>query len=284
MRSLLYKSAIRFFVHAPNALLSVLFCLAYPVYKRLHTQRAWGRVQKHLIKTGLCTRTTPRAVFNSLYWNYIDSVRYLARSPRICQSVTYENENLLKDILTQGIPVVALSIHQGAFEMLHRSLCRYSSHVHLFTHAFPNQALTQNLRALRADPHLKEHNTEEVAAVIKAFFRDKGILALVVDQAQNAHGNAITLLGLPSTLYLKLPLRVNQMGAAIITFRTFRTKKGHTIRFEHLYPPHTETSRITKEINTEVNTWILEHPEQWTWNYHGNFIPPVTPDKAIFKT
>ena len=274
--SLLYQGAIRFFVHAPNALLSVLFCLAYPLYKRLHTKRAWGRVQKHLIKTGLCTRTTPRAVFSNLYWNYIDSVRYLARTPRTCNHVTYENEKLLTDTLAQGTPVVALSIHQGAFEMLHRSLCRYSSHVHLFTHAFPNEALTQNLRTLRADPHLKEHSTKEVAAVIKAFFCDKGILALVVDQAQNSHGNAITLLGLPSTLYLKLPLRVNQMGAAIITFRTFRTEKGHTIRFERLYAPHTEESLITIGISAEVNTWILEHPEQWTWNYHGNFVPPPT--------
>lgn len=274
--SLLYQGAIRFFIHAPNVLLSALFCLAYPLYKMLHTKRAWGRVQKHLIKTGLCTRTTPRAVFSNLYWNYIDSVRYLARSPRTCNHVTYENEKLLTDTLAQGTPVVALSIHQGAFEMLHRSLCRYSSHVHLFTHAFPNEALTQNLRTLRADPHLKEHSTKEVAAVIKAFFCDKGILALVVDQAQNSHGNAITLLGLPSTLYLKLPLRVNQMGAAIVTFRTFRTEKGHTIRFERLYAPHTEESKITKEISAEVNTWILEHPEQWTWNYHGNFVPPPT--------
>jgi lauroyl/myristoyl acyltransferase len=274
--SLLYQGAIRFFVHAPNALLSILFNLIYPLYKTLHTQRAWGRVEQHLKKTGLCTRTTPRAVFNSLYWNYIDSVRYLARAPHTCNHITYENEKLLTDTLAQGTPVVALSIHQGAFEMLHRSLCRYSSHVHLFTHAFPDKALTQSLRALRADPHLKEHNTKEVAAVIKAFFRDKGILALVIDQAQNAHGTLVTLLGKPATLYLKLPLRVNQMGAAIVTFRTFRTEKGHTIKFERLYAPHTEASLITLGISTEVNTWILEHPEQWTWNYHGNFVPPAT--------
>lgn len=274
--SLLCKGAIRFFVHAPNAILSILFNLIYPIYKMLHTQRAWGRVEQHLKKTGLCTRTTPRAVFSNLYWNYIDSVRYLTRAPRICNHITYENENLIRNTLAQGIPVVALSIHQGAFEMLHRSLCRYSSHVHLFTHAFPDKALTRNLRALRADPHLEEHNTAEVAAVIKAFFRDQGILALVIDQAQNAHGSLVTLLGQPAILFLKLPVRVNQMGAAIITFRTFRTPEGHIIRFERLYAPHTEASKITKEISAEVNTWILEHPEQWTWNYHGNFVPPPT--------
>jgi KDO2-lipid IV(A) lauroyltransferase len=93
------------------------------------------------------------------------------------------------------------------------------------------------------------------------------------------------------------------MGAGIVTFRTWteyensRTRDSHSrkqrivIRFENYYPPlydvthkpphitpSTLNTRSTNEsplvncIAHEIETWIADHPEQWSWNYHGNFI------------
>jgi KDO2-lipid IV(A) lauroyltransferase len=62
------------------------------------------------------------------------------------------------------------------------------------------------------------------------------------------------------------------MGAGIVTFRTWSEKKRIVIRFEKYYPPKFDENQLVTEIAREVETWIAEHPEQWSWNYHGNFI------------
>jgi KDO2-lipid IV(A) lauroyltransferase len=61
------------------------------------------------------------------------------------------------------------------------------------------------------------------------------------------------------------------MGAGIVTFRTWSEKKRIVIRFESYYPPKYDTNHLVTGIAHEVETWIANHPEQWSWNYHGNF-------------
>lgn len=291
MTYVFYKFFLHFLLRLPDALFKVLFVIIFPIYKALHTKRAYGRVVSHLQATGFSTGTfkykqiNSQNVFKSLYWNGIDSYRLLARIPSATRRIRYENESIIKDALAHG-PIIALSIHQGAFENLHRSLCRYSENVHLITSPFKSTGLTRALHEIRSDDHLHEYETKELPTVIRNLFKSNGILAMVVDQARNAKGNSVKLFGIPSTLYLRLPEKANQMGAGIVTFRTFceNVQRGnkkfreHVIRFEKYYPPkyaqgkiQTEDSSLVAEITHEIETWISEHPEQWTWNYHGNF-------------
>jgi KDO2-lipid IV(A) lauroyltransferase len=76
------------------------------------------------------------------------------------------------------------------------------------------------------------------------------------------------------------------MGAGIVLFRTwteYAPQKRIVIRFEKYYPPQfdkthvdhklqkDEHSALVSSIAKEIESWISEHPEQWSWNYHGNF-------------
>lgn len=291
MKYLLYSIFFHVLLRMPDVFFAILFCIIHPIYKALHTKRAYGRVISHLQSTGFSTpndarQITAHDVFKSLYWNGIDSYRLLASIPSATSRVRYENEDIIRNALAQG-PVVALSIHQGAFENLHRSLCRYSDHVHLITSPFKSTALTRALRKIRHHENLHEYGTQEIPVVLRSLFKTNGILAMVVDQARDARGNTVTLFGKPSTLYLRLPEKANQMGAGIVTFRTFcetatdaRGKKfrQHVVRFEKYYPPkygqngaQQAEHPLVEEIAREIETWIADHPEQWTWNYHGNF-------------
>jgi len=255
----------------PDFFFEILFQIFYPYYALTRRHRAWGRVQKHL-KNCNFHKVSPKAVFHSLFFNALDSYRVLTHYKPAIRKIHIENEKLIQDTLQKGIPVVAMSIHLGAFEMMHRLLCRYSNHVHLFTRSFSQKGLTQALAEARFDPHLQEHSTDKVGRVLHAFYREKGILAMVVDQAHHDRGNAVTLFGHPATLFLRLPVYACKQGAAIITFRTYRTPNGnHTIRFEHVYPPKTPEKILVPAIAKEVEYWISKHPEQWTWNYHRNF-------------
>ena len=287
MRSLrfqTYKVVLFILLRLPDVFYSVLFTVVFPVYKALHKERAYGRVEKHLelaqqylaekdINSAPHQKTTARDVFKGIYWNALESYRGLARFKNIEKRIVYENEYIIRDAIAecakQNAPIAGISIHQGAFELMHRSLCRYSEHVHLITDSVGDTAFRDVLKELRSDPHLTEYHPDETGRLIRELFRTKGILAMVVDQGKHTKGNTVSLFGRPTTLYLRLPQKINEMGAGIVLFRTWSEKKRIVVRFEKYYPPKYD---VTKDIAHEVEKWIADHPEQWSWNYHGNFV------------
>ena len=273
IRFVLYKATLQFLLRLPNVFYTILFSFVFPVYKALHTERAYGRTVRHLAnaKSYLKTSISARDMFKGIFWNALDSYRGLARFKSVESRIVYENEEIIREAVKHD-PVAAISIHQGAFELLHRSLCRYSEHVHLITDSVGNEAFREVLKELRSDPHLTEYHPEETGSLIRDLFKTKGILAMVFDQGKNTKGNTVELFGQKSTLYLRLPQKVNQMGASVVTFRTWtNTKRQIVIRFESVYPPKSDPEKLVADIAKETETWISEHPEQWSWNYHGNF-------------
>ncbi len=266
-----YRIILYTLLYMPKPLETLLFEILYPIYSLSHRKKAWGRVKRHLETTGLDHKTSPRKVFYALYTNYLDSLRYLCRLPRTVKKVRFEREEIIRAPLESGIPVVAMGIHQGAFEIMHRILTRYSDHVYLFTHSFKDKALTQTLHDIRKAPGLEERETSSVSQTIRELFKNRGILAMLVDQATEGRGNPVRILNQPAELFLRLPLKVQSMGAGIVTFRIFRSIVGHTVRFESFYPPKSDPDRTTNAIASEITTWISEHPGEWTWNYHRNF-------------
>ena len=311
VRKTLYKIFLHTLLCLPNIFYSAFFAVVFPLYKALHKKRAYGRVEKHLaavkeyvIRKSDDTNKMPhdvkspnpdalatinaRDTFKGIFWNALESYRGLARFQSIEKRIVYENEHIIRDAIADcaktNAPIAGISIHQGAFELLHRALCRYSEHVHLITDSVGDIAFREVLKDLRSDPHLTEYYPDETGRLIRELFRTKGILAMVIDQGKHTKGNTVSLFGRPSTLYLRLPQKINEMGAGIVTFRTWSEKKRIVIRFESYYPPKYDAgignainaapseSALVTGIAREVETWIAEHPEQWSWNYHGNFI------------
>ena len=293
IKYLAYKALMYILLRLPDAFYAALFAIAFPLYKALHTERAYGRVVKHLeaareyIDKEAPERAEPlqnvsaRDVFKGIYWNALDSYRGLARIKSVERRIVFENEDIIKNAVAEcakiGMPIAGISIHQGSFELMHRILCRYGEHVQLITDSVGDTAFREVLRELRSDPRLTEFHPEETGKLIRELFRTKGILAMVYDQGKHTKGNAISLFGRPSTLYLRLPQKINQMGAGIVTFRTWTEntpERRIVIRFESYYPPHYDKQGrdLVADIARETERWIAEHPDQWSWNYHGNFV------------
>ena len=302
VKSGIYKILFHILLHLPDAFYAALFTLVFPIYKALHQKRAYGRVVNHLALAreyakqdpgrfgNALQRVTPEDMFRGIYWNALDSYRGLARFKSVTRRIVYENEEIIRDAVAEcakaGKPIAGISIHQGSFELLHRALCRYSEHVHLITDSVGDEAFRKCLEDLRSDPHLTEYHPEETGRLIRDLFKTKGILAMVYDQGKNTKGNTVELFGRPTTLYLRLLQKVNEMGAGIVTFRTWTERKRIIIHFETYYPPHYDKiigenapadvknteSPLRNAIARETEQWIAEHPDQWSWNYHGNFL------------
>ena len=277
-----YKLLFNILLRLPDFFYSFLFAIAFPIYKALHTERAYGRVVKHLdaARGYLKQNVTPRDVFKGIYWNALDSYRGLARFKSVERRIVFENEDIIKDAVAEcskiGMSIAGISIHQGSFELMHRILCRYSEHVHLITDSVGDVAFREVLRELRSDPHLTEYHPEETGRLIRELFRTKGILAMVYDQGKNTKGNTVEIFGRQTSLYLRLIQKINQMGAGIVTFRTWTEntpERRIVIHFETYYPPKYDAQGrdLASDIARETERWIADHPDQWSWNYHGNF-------------
>lgn len=313
------KNKVLLLLRMPDWFFAAFFFVAFPIYKALHQKKAYGRTVQHLCNakaymasqgslTEELKKCSARDIFKGIFWNAIDSYRGLAHFSCVTNKIVFENENILKDAMhnsksPEGIPspLAAISIHQGAFELLHRSLCQFSDNIHLITDSVGNIKTRQMLKVLRSDKNLTEYHPDELHHLLHNLFappkdlgkKDNAILAMVIDQGKNTKGKEITLFGQASTLFLRLPEKLNQMGVGIITFRTFTRfvptgrhffhKKEIVIRFETFYPPRFNDSRnhyviqknsdtdLTTCIAKEVESWISEHPSEWSWNYHGNF-------------
>ena len=245
----------------PNFLAKILFELLYPVYLfKFRKERNY--ISKRLKKANL--QIKPKEVYKNLFLNGLDSLKFL-RNKKI--PVKFENFDLV-----QNKSIVFVSIHLGAFEILHRGLAnsvesgelKLESYVNLIVSEFRNKKLDEFLNSVRKVRRIKIVKDFNVSRILKNIIRSKEILAVMADQSKYG-GENFEILGQSVPLFLKLPITANKLGASVAFFRTFRRNGKHTIRIEHIYEPFSKINPA--EIAKIFESWILEYPEQWVWNY-----------------
>jgi KDO2-lipid IV(A) lauroyltransferase len=250
----------------PKPLEKIVFELFYPIYLiKFNKEKKY--IAMRLKKANLPIR--PKDVYKNLFFNGLASLRFLKGKEKI----GFENLPLAQNEINKGNPIIFASIHLGAFEILHRGL-PVTSRINLVVSEFKNKKLDELLTSLRGRQNIKIVKDYELSKVLKNIIRNKEILAIMTDQSKHG-GENFEILGAQVPLFLKLPVMANRMGASLVFFRAFRKNDSHIIRFEHVYPPQSEINK--GEIAKMIESWILEYPEQWAWNYSNQafstFIP-----------
>jgi KDO2-lipid IV(A) lauroyltransferase len=246
----------------PSLLRKIIFELLYPIYLlKFRTEKKY--ISERLKKAGL--QIEPKDVYKSLFFNALDSLKFLQNKK---VPVRFENFNLIQSKVGKA-PIVFASIHLGAFEMLHRGLAQMlsSSHINLAVSEFRNKKLNMFLTKTRAIENIKIVRDFEIPKVFKNAIRNREIIAAMADQSKHG-GENFEILGQNIPLFLELPLKANKLGASVVLFRTFKKNEEHVIKIEQIYEPYSEIN--PREIAKIFETWILEYPEQWAWNYRRN--------------
>jgi len=258
----MFFSILAFFLgNLPLLPAKILFELLYPVYL-LKFRKEKNYILERLKKANL--QVKPKEVYKNLFFNGLDSLKFL-QNKKI--PVKFENWDL-----AQNESAVFVSIHLGAFEMLHRGLAnlvesgewRVESCVNLIVSEFRNKKLDGFLNSVRKRQNIKIVKDFEISQILKNVVRNKEILAVMADQSKYG-GEIFEILGQSIPLFLKLPITANKLGASVVLFRTFKKNGKHIIRIEHIYKPDSKINPA--EIAKIFENWILEYPEQWAWNY-----------------
>jgi KDO2-lipid IV(A) lauroyltransferase len=245
-----------FLCNLPNFLAKILFELLYPIYL-LKFKKEKDYISGRLKKANL--QIKPKEVYKNLFLNGLDSLKFLQNKK---VPVKFENFGSVQNEIGKN-PIVFTSIHLGAFEMLHRVL-GVSRKINLVVSEFKNKKLNEFLENLRGTKNIKLVKDFEVSQILKNIIRNKEILAVMADQSKYG-GERFEILGQSVPLFLKLPITANKLGASVVFFRTFRKNGEHIIRLERIYEPYSNINPA--EIANIFESWILEHPEQWAWNY-----------------
>ena len=241
-----------------------IFEIIWPVF-RFFRKSEIKRVKKHLHRANFVPNPQAKQVYGDLFYNAWDSLRYLHKPSAL--PVIMRQAELLSNELAQQRPVVAISIHSGAFEILHRALTNFGVPVHLVQAMNFPAGMNQWLQKMRFHPLIQPHSPAQSPQILRKLFEKPQILALMVDQARDVRGNEVNLLGNPSYLWLRLALKAQEMGASLVLFRTFRQNGQHIISFEKVFNNPQNTQDLVSEITASVKQWIVENPTQWTWNY-----------------
>jgi KDO2-lipid IV(A) lauroyltransferase len=251
-----------FLSNLPNFLENTVFELLYPVYL-LKFKKEKKYIAERLKKANL--KIKPKDVYKNLFLNGLACLKFLQNKKIPIKFAGTENLEPLHRIGKN--PIVFASIHLGAFEILHRHIAKTAGGnfpwmpVNLIVSEFKNKKLDSFLTKIRTTANIK---IVKAGAKTLNAIRDKEILAVMADQSK---GNAeiFQILGDSVPLYLKLPIVANRLGASLVFFRTFKKNNEHIISFERVYAPKSQIDK--NEIAKMLESWILEYPEQWAWNY-----------------
>jgi|GEM_PF-1910038 len=225
------------------------------------------RVQDHVNKSPFQKTLRIEDIYWNLFRNALDSLRYMQHSTQMKVRVKIVHGELLQELLTQGKPVVVVSIHLGAFEMLHRALGSFGAPVRLMVSRHLPPGMERYLRQTRSASNLILYQPEQSAQLLRDLLRKGGILAILCDQSRQGKGILVPLWGRPTELWTRLPTSACAQGATVLSLRALRRSQEHELRFETLYAPQTNAETLSCALGKEFEAWILESPAQWAWNY-----------------
>jgi KDO2-lipid IV(A) lauroyltransferase len=260
----------------------MLFQLLYPLYKMRHPH-AEALVERNLRLAGFAS-IGAATIHKNLLQNALSSLRFLKdlsnppssknllkTDKKINPKIKFEHPEILLNELEQGRPVVAASIHLGAFEILHRSLTAFGKPVHLLASELQYPLANRVLHKLRSAPNIVLHKPAEAAAALKETIQNQEILALMLDQSKDPKGTEVTLFGEKTKLFLRLPLAANRMGASVVAFHTRPEGNQQVIHFSQAFAPKTPPQELQDGLVRLVEEWIAETPEHFAWNYERLF-------------
>lgn len=262
----MFRLIAKILIQIPRTQDRRFFQILWPFYQVFYRKEV-SRVHRHLAQSDLQPKPSTEQVYASLFMNGMDSLRYLLRVPQMLDRVHMVNRSLLQNLLDQNKPVVVVSIHCGAFEMIHRALTRFNRPVNLMTSQHLHPTLETFLASTRNTQNLKIHKPDDAPHLLKELIRKNRMVAIMVDQSRHGKGNAIDFLGRPNDFWLKFPLEANKAGATIVTVRAIRRGLEHVIEFENAYDPGMDLRLLVRQLGMEFESWVRQNPEQWTWNY-----------------
>lgn len=197
--------------------------------------------------------------------------------------VAWENETPVREVLSAGKGVLALTAHIGNFDLL----CTIAPHFN-----YPTTVITKNIKNQAINTWWMEARTRFGLKFVPAHnsyrqclsaLRKNEIVAFILDQNMiNTEGIFVDFFGRPACTSPGLAYMSAQSGAAVVPVFMIRQENGrHRVKVMPAIPPPPDRKPETIRQFTQLYTKIIEDvirefPDQWIWVHRRwKTVPPA---------
>jgi KDO2-lipid IV(A) lauroyltransferase len=194
----------------------------------------------------------------------------------LAERVELENPELFERMSNTRRPVVAVTAHLGAWELLVGLIGAFASHsdCHIIVRLPKDKALGEMIAHMRSQPHIRVLPHRDAAAETLGHLRDGGMSAFLVDHnCRRAEAQFLPFLG--ETAAVNKGPAILAMRAKAEVWPSFLIRLPHG-RFRYVTLPCLDTAtlegsraerieRICRFYTEAVESMVLKYPEQWFW-------------------
>jgi KDO2-lipid IV(A) lauroyltransferase len=234
-------------------------------------QRAFGHTKSRKERKRIC-----RSIAKNAFKDIIEV--FYSTGPdqsRIADKISISGEEKLKEALTRGRGVIAVSAHLGNFSLLGFGLVCRGYPVHVVIRAVRVQEIENILHEYRKKQGTNFIFTKPSQECVKKMLRalrNNEVICLLVDQAKK-HGSVFAdFFGRPAATTITPALLSLRTGAPVVPLFIIRREDDtHHIFIEpaievELTDDHDENIfRITSEINRIIQSYVEKYPAQWSY-------------------
>ncbi|MCX7703808.1 MAG: lysophospholipid acyltransferase family protein [Planctomycetota bacterium] len=179
----------------------------------------------------------------------------------------------VESLLATGRPVIFVTAHIGNWELLGGVMSvlypKFYSIARTMDNPFIDRLLVKNRESVGMGVLKKHGSGRRLLDVL----RGGGRIGILVDQNTPVDNIFVDFLGVKASTARAVPLLALKTNAAIMPGCCYR--KGDGLRYvieagTPIYPDvkaerEAEVHRIAKEYTSQIERWIMAHPEQWLW-------------------
>jgi len=189
--------------------------------------------------------------------------------------IEIQGEEHLKQALSMGKGVLAISAHFGNFLLLLSALSQKGYPIHVVTRHFKNKRADDIYTGILALFGTKTFSKDRVAPLILRALKDGAIVGYVLDQnMQRENGIFVDSFGRPACTIKGLATLAGRYGSPILSAYMVSEADGrHCIHIEPPYLPEhgrgskDRESEIAQMFTKRIEAWIRRYPDQWMWTH-----------------
>jgi KDO2-lipid IV(A) lauroyltransferase len=234
-------------------------------------QRAFGHTKSRKERKRIC-----RSIAKNAFKDIIEV--FYSTGPdqsRIADRISISGEENLKEALTRGKGVIAVSGHLGNFALLGFALVNRGYSVNVVIRPVREQEIERILQQYRERQGTKFILTKPPQECVKKMLRalrNNEVICLLVDQAKK-HGSVFAeFFGRPAATTITPALLSLRTGAPVVPVFIVRNDNDtHHIFIEpaievEITDDHDENIfKITSEINRVIQSYVERYPDQWSY-------------------
>lgn len=219
-----------------------------------------------------------RAAAAAFWVNIIQTVLECLSSTRrssywVHENVVLENEEVLKEALTQKRGVLLHTGHFGNWELDGMALA---------AKGYPLAGVGRKQKNPYADAWLMRwrslygrvmFNHHQVAREARQWLKSNGCLAIFSDHNLYKGGVFVDFFGTPAATTTLTALFHLKYGSPIVGVYHYRKNGKLICRFEHLYTPlagdrEMQVRQLTEFLTKKIEDWVREDPANWLWGHN----------------